>query len=124
MQRFVEEISINESNKFWIELNDDKRLLSPKLFARITNIYDRLITGAKYSTTNIGLFDHTSLWKMECDKLQLRCNDALDFLSSFPDQEDEFVTKLRDTYVEYIKEMRKMNVDLVVCNRISAIDTI
>jgi hypothetical protein len=124
MQHFVEEIAINESNKFWIELNGDKRLMPPKLFARINNIYDRLISGAKFSITANGSFDHTSLWKMECDKLQCECNDALDFLSSFPDQEDKFVTKLTNTYSDYLREIRKMNVDLLVCNRISAIDTI
>jgi hypothetical protein len=123
MQHFVEEIAINKSNKFWIELNGDKRLMPPKLFARITNVYDRLMSGAKFSSITHG-FDHTSLWKMECNKLELECNDALDFLSSFPDQEDKFVTKLTNMYVDYLKEIQKMNVDLIVCNRISAIDTI
>jgi hypothetical protein len=124
MQVFVKAVDINQSNKFWIELNGDRRLLSPNLFAVITNIYERLINGAKYSVTIDGLVTHTHLWETECTKLQRACNDALDFLSSFPDQTDQFISKFNNTYIEYLQEMHRMNVELRFAGKINIINTI
>lgn len=72
-----------------------------------------MTNGDKFSVTN------TDFWRLECQKLDELCMISLEFLDTFPDQDDKFVIDRIIQYKNYLAEMQEMTLKLQWANKIS-----
>jgi hypothetical protein len=93
---------ITDSNKNWSILGGNTRLQEILAsYIRISHLFDRLLQGIKFP-------NNTEIWNEEFEKFKNAYDIAINFLESFPDQNDQFVGNLIGKFGSHNRQVNEM----------------